>query len=278
MKIPTFFLQFIKLVKYSNLLKTVYLNFISLPLYQAIHLPILVGRRVKLFGIRRGCIVVKDDNPKIFSIMIGVPSKYSIYAPNREHSMFRFSKKGNLIFGVNEGGQVKHVRLLSGCSMTINGNVKIGTDVILNQHCTIYCSKQITIGNHVGIGWNTQIMDSDLHFLYDAQTNAIKSCNKPIIISDNVWIGNSCSIQKGVVIPPQSTIASRSLVINDFSNIETFGNLFAGSPAKLIKTGLYRIFNLKQENELKDYFSKNHDVIHIVQNNDNFLNLIGKRR
>lgn len=275
-KLQTILMQFAKLVKYSSLLKTLYINIRTLPICQAMHFPILIGRRVQLSGIRKGCFAIQEGNPKLFSIMIGVPSAYSVYAPNREHSMLRFSDNGTMVFGLGEG--VSEIRLLSGCSITVNGCIKFGDDVILNQHCTIFCAKEISIGNHVGVGWNTQILDSDLHFLYDSHTDSIRPCSKPVIISDNVWVGNSCSISKGVFIPKYSIIASRSLVTCDFSGVKTTGNLFAGSPARFIRDGLFRIMSEKMESMLKDYFSKDEFPEYKVKGKDDIRMSIKRRR
>ena len=227
-----------------------------LPLKQAVRLPILVGKKVQLIDLNRGKIDVVDKCPKTFSIRLGVGSKYSIYPPKREISMLRFAEGGHLNF-CSENDKIDDIRVLSGFSISIRGCLSIYDDVVINQHCTIYCDYSITIKNHVGIGWNTQILDSDIHFIYNTDTHSIANCFKDIIVCENVWIGNSCTIAKGAVIPKFSIVASHSLVNKDFGEIETEGNLFVGNPAILKKYGLYRVMNHTKELELKSYFRRN---------------------
>ncbi|MCQ2217099.1 MAG: acyltransferase [Paludibacteraceae bacterium] len=243
----------IKAIRYGNVLKTIYLNLRVLPFRQAIRMPILVGKNVQLWNLHKGCIRLSYDSPKTFDIFFGFSDVINILPPKREKSMFRPSYGTVLEF------RGKDVKLLSGFSIFNNGYISIGTDVLINQHCNIYCAKRITIGSHIGIGWNTQIIDSDFHLVYDINTRKIKNLFKAVTISDNVWISNGCSISKGAFIPSNSIVASGSVVNKDYSDVETVGNLFAGSPATLKKTGLVRIFNIQKEVELKHHFMKTND-------------------
>ena len=57
---------------------------------------------------------------------------------------------------------------------------------------------------------------------------------KPIIIEDNVWIGENVTILKGVRIGKGSVIGAGSLVCKDIPD----GSLAVGSPAKVIKENI----------------------------------------
>lgn len=91
---------------------------------------------------------------------------------------------------------------------------------------SIWCFKQITIGNNVRVGANCLIMDGDAHF-EDSRTSPAK----PILIEDNVFIGANCVIKKGVTIGENTLIGMNSVVTKDIP-----ANCVAvGSPCKIIR-------------------------------------------
>lgn len=97
----------------------------------------------------------------------------------------------------------------------------------------------IRIGNHVNIGGDCLIMDSDTHsgnyiirrrggaFLKDSEINP----SAPIVIEDDVWIGARCIVLKGVTIGTRSIIAAGSVVTKDIPPDVMAG----GVPCKVIK-------------------------------------------
>lgn len=91
---------------------------------------------------------------------------------------------------------------------------------------SIWCFKQITLGNNVRVGANCLIMDGDAHF-DDPRTSPAK----PILIKDNVFIGANCVIKKGVTIGENTVIGMNSVVTKDIP-----ANCVAvGSPCKVIR-------------------------------------------
>lgn len=64
---------------------------------------------------------------------------------------------------------------------------------------------------------------------------------------------------KGVYIPPFSIISGNSLVNKSFKDVQSKGNIFAGSPAKLIATGYYRLLNETYEYNVKKSFVEHKD-------------------
>ena len=63
-------------------------------------------------------------------------------------------------------------------------------------------------------------------------------------------------ITGGAVIPDRVIVSSNSLVTKDMSNIPE-GSVIGGIPAKLLKTGIYKIENVAFENVINDFFIKN---------------------
>jgi len=98
---------------------------------------------------------------------------------------------------------------------------------------TLYASKRITIGNHVGIGANSVIIDTDFHPVHAEVRDSADTANvgqKEISIADNVWIGMNCLILKGVHIGRNSVVAAGSVVTKDIPS----NSICAGVPAKVV--------------------------------------------
>lgn len=118
----------------------------------------------------------------------------------------------------------------------VEGNLIIGDDVGMSC-CAIICNYEIEIGNHVTIGGNTVIYDTDFHSL-DPETRRKKVDDKrnakrsKVKIEDNVFIGAHTTILKGVTIGKNSIIGACSVVTKDIPCNE----VWAGNPAKMIST------------------------------------------
>ena len=245
-----------------SVLKTLYLNFKCFNIRQALKLPVVVFKKCKIKGLYRGCITYNGNHRRLF----GIP-----YAGIFNKSFLYFAKNAKLCLG--DG-----VRIANGFNITINSNslIKFDDFVFINSNVMIACYKYISIGKRTRIGWNVQILDSNIHLIYDLNTKKIYKPFGKVDIGKNVWIGNHVSISKGC-IPSYSIVAANSLVNKDFYYIESVGNLFAGVPATLKKTGIFRIFDFKTEAKYLDYFYKNDvdsfevtsDEIITIQEKDN---------
>lgn len=99
---------------------------------------------------------------------------------------------------------------------------------------TICAENKIQIGNHVLIGANCLIADTDFHPI---ESEARKHCinageSAPIAIEDDVFIGANCIILKGVRIGKGACVGAGSVVTKDIPP----SVLCAGNPAKIIRT------------------------------------------
>lgn len=114
-----------------------------------------------------------------------------------------------------------------------NGFITIGNNVGISNS-TICAMNSIIIGNNVLIGGGSCIWDTDFHPLdykkrIENDINSIDS--KPVVISDNVFIGAHSIILKGVTIGECAIIGAGSVVTKSIPAYEVWG----GNPAKFIK-------------------------------------------
>ena len=109
------------------------------------------------------------------------------------------------------------------------GRLEIGDYGLISPGVRISASDEIIIGQGVMIAHGVYISDSDWHELYDRTQRSEKVT--PVHIADNVWLGDRCSILKGVSIGENSIVAANAVVTKDVAaNV-----VVAGNPAKVVK-------------------------------------------
>ena len=97
-------------------------------------------------------------------------------------------------------------------------------------------------------------MDTTFHYVQNLNRNGeIAPLTKPIILGEDIWVGNRTTFTKGAVVPDKTIVASNSLVNKDFSNIEPY-TLLAGMPASVKATGMKRIFDLDIQREMDEKY------------------------
>ncbi len=230
-------------LRWLNLWKTLYVNFRSLPFGQAVRLPIVVYGRlrvVSLMGtieiegpIKTGMIRLGEMNPGNFKD--GVRSK--------------ISNNGKIIF---KGS----VHFFNGFSIFVNpmGTLSLGHICFFGDNVFFHVKNMVKIGDYTRIGDGSRIMDNDIHYIYNLETNSVDRNDKPIIIGRNNWFPAECNIMKGTVTNDNTIVAAKSHLNKDYTQIAPEYSFIAGMPAKLIKTGVRRIFNFATERMLNDYF------------------------
>ena len=115
-------------------------------------------------------------------------------------------------------------------------NICIGNNVCLNNNCHIGAINKIIIGNNVLIGSNVLITDhghgniNEEDLLKHPSDRPLIS-KGPVIIDDDVWIGENVSILSGVHIERGSIIGANAVVVSDIPSYSVCG----GNPAKIIK-------------------------------------------
>lgn len=154
--------------------------------------------------------------------------------------------KGSTHFLINNGGHIKIGNKCVFCSYETLNRIGLNHKCIITaspiseeemcflkigDNCgfsatSIWCFKEIVIGNNVRCGANTLIMDGDAHF-EDPRTSPPKT----IVIEDNVFLGANVVVKKGVTIGKNSVIGMNSIVTKDIPE----NSIAVGNPCKVIK-------------------------------------------
>lgn len=207
-----------------NWIQTIWFNLSVLPFKDAIRIPFLLSYNVV---IKRIGTIKLESKPLPGMIKIGLPriNTDMIKEP------ILISNNGTIIF---QGFAKIHM----GVKLNIRGGEVIFGNRTTIGNCTkIVCMKKIQTGENTRISWNCQLYDTDFHFLYNAESKKYYNRVKPIIIGNNVFVGNGCTMAKGTTLPDGCVISCCTKISGDFS---TFGNnlLIKGDTGKVVKTGV----------------------------------------
>lgn len=114
--------------------------------------------------------------------------------------------------------------------------ISIGDNVSLNYDCHIGCINKITIGNNVLIASRVTILDH-FHGEINSESLSIPPSQRaiiskgPVVIEDNVWIGEGVAIMPNITIGKNSIIGANAVVTKSFPA----NSIIGGIPAKILK-------------------------------------------
>lgn len=116
------------------------------------------------------------------------------------------------------------------------GTISIGNDVFINAGACFGAKKGITIGNKVMFGANVTIRggnhNTSILGMYMADNHEKRpEDDQPVVIEDDVWVGASAIILKGVTIGRGAIIAAGAVVTKDVCPYSVVG----GVPAQFIR-------------------------------------------
>ena len=124
------------------------------------------------------------------------------------------------------------------------GRITIGNYTMIRENTIVGSFCNVAIGSYVVISNNVHIYDNNNHPTEPETRKQMCLDNfhgdcwrwkysdfAPIVIQDNVWIGERSTILKGVTIGEGSIVASNAVVTKDVPPY----SIVAGNPAKVVK-------------------------------------------
>lgn len=245
-----------------SLFKTLYFNLRMLPFSQAIKLPIYIYGKVKFYDLF-GSIEIKSP---IHRGMIKFGYRQGLFSAEAGSAMIHVTRNAKIIFNGPCLFDYDYAIRVTG-----NGVLNIGAYIGFGSGVKFYCNSHIIIGNNCRIPYGCCFQDSNYHYSIDLQNNRIGPKNGEIIIGDFNWIGNSCYITKGTITTAGCIIGAHSYLNKNYKTASnnTPNLLIVGSPAKIIREGVSRIFPLDIESELDNLWETNPNIPYV--NGDKYL-------
>ena len=204
----------------------------TLPLEQAIHIPIIVDKTVVVKGVlsKDSCIIMSNQI-KMGMINIGTENGSFIQGRNQP-SFLEIKDKSKIVFNGN-------CRIAKGCKIMVSnhGIIEFGDQTHFNSGVMISSNSHVCFGDGVRSGWNCTIIDWDGHNIIDMNTKNIINPPRPISIGEHTWIGSHATILKGVNLAHHSIIPYGSIVTK--SNNDPY-TVYGGTPCRVIKKNVMR--------------------------------------
>lgn len=191
----------------------------------------------RVFGISKR--ILKKVFPSLFVIEIKAIIGTNVLLP-KAFGIENHGEKNSILIGSNnEFNNDFHIRCYK------HGTVEIGSYNWCSLRTQIVCANRVEIGDYCIFGRDVYISDTNEHpvdpeerlkativFWNDRTVDRYHSVdNSPVIIGNNVWLGERAIILKGVKIGDNSVVAAGSVVTKDVPENTVVG----GNPAKIIK-------------------------------------------
>lgn len=109
-----------------------------------------------------------------------------------------------------------------------HGRLVIGDRTYVNYGVDIAATGLVALGADCLIGTHVSIIDNDFHGITDRQE---RPAPKPVIVGDNVWIGNRAIVLPGVTIGDGAVVGAGSVVTRDVPA----RTVVAGNPARVVR-------------------------------------------
>lgn len=222
----------------TSWLKSIYLNFSMLPIKQAIKMPIVVSRYTYFYSLSGK---IKLKSPARFGMIRFGYFGEDVITPKDARALLQIEGEMNIAENVHFGCGVI-IRIEPNACLDIETNVKI------SNRTKIICYDNISIGHDSRVAWECQIIDTTFHYMRNMETGKVTTLTTPIHIGAHNWVGNRVNIMKGAYLPDYTIVAAGSLCNKKYDFPEY--SLIAGTPAKLIKTRIYRCLD-DEEIEIK---------------------------
>lgn len=196
----------------------------------AIKLPFIL-RNVRLDEMKG---TVKIESEKITRFMIGI-GQWGVKVFPDTGSVWK-NKGGTVVFK----GKCR-IGASSAISVERNATLTFGDDFGNTHGLKIIASRSITFGHCCRFGWNTFVMDTNMHPLKDSITQRKSKGGKSITIGDYNWFSTDCIILPGVETPERiicglGTIVTRGVDWQPYC-------LYGGSPIRKLRENVFRDFN-----------------------------------
>jgi acetyltransferase-like isoleucine patch superfamily enzyme len=192
---------------------------------------------------------------------ISLRGKITIDAPEIRPGMIRLGYPEDLLFSPKNAGVINingeivfkgrfdagsgyYFRVYHSGKVVFGRNTKIGSDTKITS------MSEITLGDHTRMAFEVVIMDTSVHYTIDMITHTVAAAHGAVRIGAYNWIANRCTIQKGTHTPDNVIVASGSLLNKDYTVKIPQYSLMGGSPAKLLKENVSRVWSLSSERML----------------------------
>lgn len=188
-------------------------------------------------------------NLKLQIVKKNISEKSTLLGGNHN---FSIESRVNLLEGAKKENVIlhNHAEMFAVINAVHNGIIIMGEWSKIGPGSIIESTNRVEIGKDTAIGAHVTIRDNNSHPISPAyrrnmrhtahgsiERSSTRSVSGPIIIGENVWIGENARICKGVTIGDNAIIAACSVVTK---NVPA-NSIVAGNPAKIVKEDIDKL-------------------------------------
>lgn len=196
-------------------------------------IPLYIAPHVRLQNVTKKTLRIEASVLRRGMICIGVDNGPDGLLLTRATTFFGTDGISLIVF---HGG----FNFSRGCCVkaTEGGRIDFGDGGYCNTGTSFFCSSGISIGNGLLTGWNCTIKDNDGHQMLDEAFGKAFPERVNINIGEHVWLGAHSSVLKGSDIPNGCVVGWGSLVTQSSTRSAQTADVLAGTPARVIKSGV----------------------------------------
>ncbi len=141
------------------------------------------------------------------------------------------------------------VRMFGTIVSQCNGRVVLGDNVQVGFNSVLGAVESIVVGKDALISHDVTIVDNNNHPVNPLDRRILissewgsplrrwrYSAHKPIVIGQNVWIGEYARICKGVIIGDNAVVGANAVVTKDVP----VNSIVVGNPARIVNTDVFK--------------------------------------
>ncbi|WP_147309549.1 acyltransferase [Marixanthomonas ophiurae] len=205
------------------------------PFSTAIKLPVFFYGKIRFSNLDGEMII---DAP-ITKGMIGFGQHFEF--PSTSKGTAELFLQGKMICKGNVHiGKDVCIKIIKGAVLEMGHMACFGSDV------RVVCTNKIKLGNWAGIGYQSQLVDTNSHPMFNTETRENYPLHGEIELGSYNAVSNKVSIMLHTKTPNNCVIASNSLCNKDYSNLGE-NILLGGIPAKKIKDNFNRDWESEKE-------------------------------
>lgn len=184
------------------------------------------GNRKRIFFVKGLKIKFRGENSVI-----------NLYEPLLKFKKSYIALGSNCTVSIQASDYIAKKLIIQG---TANGvNCTIGKNFSCTNETSILLHREdnlsVSIGEDCMFGSHVLLRTSDAHSIVDMETGKVTNYGANIDIGNHCWLAMNVTVLKGVTIKDNCVIGAGSLVNK---SCQESNALYAGIPAKLVKTGI----------------------------------------
>jgi acetyltransferase-like isoleucine patch superfamily enzyme len=122
--------------------------------------------------------------------------------------------------------------LRRGVVLNVSGELVVGQEGVLGAGTTVHCAHEVTLGDRVGIGEYTSIVDTSHHHTEPGRPVVNATRTGAVRVGQDVFIGAKSTLTRGCVVGDFAFVGASSVVVGEVPD----RSFVSGIPATFVRS------------------------------------------